>query len=99
MPTRRAASLRSHRPGREPVPADFLPYPKNTPVIASDFAAGSPEAEANRQYHEQLIQELRAKLERVRQGGSEQSLKLHKSRGKLFVRDRIEHLLDPAGSW
>ena len=38
---------------------------------------------------------LREALARVRQGGSERAVERHRSRGKLFVRDRIDHLLDP----
>ena len=34
-------------------------------------------------------------LERVRAGGSPKAVERHRSRGKLFVRDRIDTLLDP----
>jgi len=80
-------------------PAVELPYPKNTPAIASDFDADSAAAAADLAYHDQLRQDLRQKLDRVRRGGSEQSIKLHKSRGKLTARERIERLVDPGGPW
>src|SRR3974390_2943273 len=70
----------SHKPGQ--IPEFILPYPKNTPAIASDFDSDTPETASNREYHEGLIRGLRSKLDRVHQGGSEQSVKLHRSRGK-----------------
>ena len=43
----------------------------------------------------ELVAELRAKLERVKKGGGEAVVRRHKDRGKMFVRDRIEAVLDP----
>jgi acetyl-CoA carboxylase carboxyltransferase component len=43
----------------------------------------------------ELVAELQNKHNAVRQGGGEESLRLHTSRGKLFVRDRIKTLIDP----
>src|SRR3982750_301290 len=42
-----------------------------------------------------LVDELRARLSTVRQGGSESARAKHTGRGKLLVRDRIDRLLDP----
>jgi 3-methylcrotonyl-CoA carboxylase beta subunit len=42
-----------------------------------------------------LVDDLRARLARVRQGGSESARQKHTDRGKLLVRDRIDRLLDP----
>ncbi|MGN6781602.1 MAG: carboxyl transferase domain-containing protein, partial [Marmoricola sp.] len=41
------------------------------------------------------VEELRERLERVRQGGSERARRKHTDRGKLLVRDRVDLLLDP----
>ena len=49
----------------------------------------------NREAMETLISELRGKLETVRKGGGEAQVKRHKERGKMFVRERIEALVDP----
>ena len=76
-----------------------LPYPKNTPAIASDFDADSSEAAADRAHHEKLLCDLRDKLARVRRGGPDKAIQLHKSRGKLTARERIERLVDPDGPW
>ncbi|HEX6149513.1 carboxyl transferase domain-containing protein [Nocardioides sp.] len=42
-----------------------------------------------------LVDELRERLARVRQGGSESARAKHTDRGKLLVRDRVDRLLDP----
>jgi acetyl-CoA carboxylase carboxyltransferase component len=42
-----------------------------------------------------LAQDLKRRLEAIRRGGSEQAVGLHRSRGKLLARERIERLLDP----
>ncbi len=42
-----------------------------------------------------LVADLRARLERVRQGGSQAARDKHTGRGKLLVRDRVDRLLDP----
>ena len=43
----------------------------------------------------ELVDDLRARVARVRQGGSESARKKHTDRGKLLVRDRVDRLLDP----
>jgi len=43
----------------------------------------------------ELTEQLRERLERVRQGGSESARRKHTDRGKLLVRDRVDRLLDP----
>src|SRR5688572_17703709 len=43
-----------------------------------------------------LVTEYREQLARVYQGGGPKYLQRHRDQGKLFVRDRIEKLLDPS---
>jgi 3-methylcrotonyl-CoA carboxylase beta subunit len=43
----------------------------------------------------ELVEELRKRLEIVRQGGSQKARDRHTGRGKLLVRDRVDRLLDP----
>jgi acetyl-CoA carboxylase carboxyltransferase component len=50
---------------------------------------------SNRAAMQQLVAELRAKLEVVKKGGGEAAVKRHKERGKMFVRERIDGVLDP----
>src|SRR5512143_1951432 len=64
-------------------------------VLRSHLKTSSPEFQANRKHHEALAEDLRARLDAARAGGSEQAVALHRSRGKLLPRERIERLLDP----
>jgi 3-methylcrotonyl-CoA carboxylase beta subunit len=50
---------------------------------------------ATGEYHQKLAQELRGRLEQVRKGGPEKYHQRHTAQGKLFVRERINRLLDP----
>ena len=49
----------------------------------------------NREGHNELLADLRQRLERARLGGGTSSRDRHVKRGKLLVRDRVEHLCDP----
>jgi 3-methylcrotonyl-CoA carboxylase beta subunit len=42
-----------------------------------------------------LVDDLRARLDTARSGGSESARKKHLDRGKMLVRDRVDQLLDP----
>ena len=42
-----------------------------------------------------LVEELRERTARVRQGGSESARRKHTDRGKMLARDRVDALLDP----
>ena len=50
---------------------------------------------ANDAHNRSLAAELRERLAQIQQGGSEQYRQRHHEQGKLFVRDRIDRLLDP----
>jgi 3-methylcrotonyl-CoA carboxylase beta subunit len=63
-------------------------------VIKSQIQTRSPEFQANAEGMSRLVEELRAKVERVSQGGGAAARDKHTARGKLLPRDRIEHLLD-----
>ena len=47
------------------------------------------------QINRALVAELRERLAGVRQGGGQRYQQRHRDQGKLFVRDRIDKLLDP----
>jgi 3-methylcrotonyl-CoA carboxylase beta subunit len=49
----------------------------------------------NVSYHRAAADELRQRLAAVRQGGGEKYQRRHAEQGKLFVRERINRLLDP----
>jgi len=44
---------------------------------------------------QELVSDLRGKLEAVKKGGGEAAVQRHKGRGKMLVRERIEALVDP----
>ncbi len=48
----------------------------------------------NRAYNISLIEELKSRLEKVKQGGPPRMRELHEQRGKLFVRERVSRLCD-----
>ncbi|MCS6871449.1 MAG: methylcrotonoyl-CoA carboxylase [Anaerolineae bacterium] len=63
-------------------------------IIESTIETHSETFRANAAHNRDLAQELRARLAAVRQGGGERARKRHAEQGKLFVRERIDRLLD-----
>lgn len=63
-------------------------------VIHSHIQTNSSEFQANAEFHRALASELRERLNAARQGGGEKYRARHEAQGKLFVRERIERLLD-----
>src|SRR5262245_1010785 len=64
-------------------------------VLPSTIDARGPAFARNADVLKRLVDDLRGKLDTVRQGGSEETRKRHVSRGKLLARDRIARLIDP----
>jgi 3-methylcrotonyl-CoA carboxylase beta subunit len=74
----------------------FLPVStKDMPILKSQIQTGSAEFKANREYHLKLNQELDAHLAQAAQGGGAEAREKHEKRGKLYVRERVQQLLDP----
>ena len=63
--------------------------------LVSHLDSSSAEALANAEHHRGLSAQLRERLEEARQGGGPKYQARHREQGKLFVRDRIDLLLDP----
>ncbi len=63
--------------------------------IHSDIDVNGPEFMRNRDFHRALAAELRQRLEAFRMGGGEKYRQRQQAQGKLFVRERIDRLLDP----
>ena len=66
----------------------------DTPPIASAIDRGSSEFAANAAHHRALLADLEARLAKSRAGGPRKSVDLHRSRGKLTARERVERLID-----
>jgi 3-methylcrotonyl-CoA carboxylase beta subunit len=63
--------------------------------IESRVSPNNPDFKRNREVMEAQVAQLRADIERIREGGPENARKRHVERGKLLVRDRVKRLLDP----
>jgi 3-methylcrotonyl-CoA carboxylase beta subunit/propionyl-CoA carboxylase len=63
-------------------------------VLSSQIRTDSKEFSANRDRMVVLVEDLRARLARAREGGGAKYLERHRQLGKLPVRDRIAQLLD-----
>lgn len=55
----------------------------------------SEEFQHNAAAMQKVVDDLNAKVQQIKLGGGEALIARHTSRGKLFVRDRIQKLLDP----
>ena len=59
------------------------------------FIRSDPGFVENHERMSALVTELQDKIGTITRGGGEKAVERHTSRGKLFVRDRINQLLDP----
>jgi 3-methylcrotonyl-CoA carboxylase beta subunit len=64
-------------------------------VLQTKIAPADALFKANAAHMQNHLDALRQRLLNVKQGGGEKSVQRHRQRGKLFVRDRIESLIDP----
>ena len=64
-------------------------------ILETSISPTDPQFIENQKHNRGLAHTLRERLAEVRQGGGEKYRKRHESQGKLFVRERIERLLDP----
>jgi acetyl-CoA carboxylase carboxyltransferase component len=64
-------------------------------ILPTNAQPDSPQYQNNLKYHQSLAKEYRSHLDQVRQGGGPERRARHEARGKLFVRERIDRLLDP----
>ena len=64
-------------------------------ILVSSVDSSSPDFQQNSQHHRNLASKLKDRLARVREGGGEKYRRRQEEQGKLFVRERIERLLDP----
>jgi acetyl-CoA carboxylase carboxyltransferase component len=63
-------------------------------VIQSHVNTSGGDFRDNSAHLEATVAEMRARIAHARKGGGEEVLAKHRQRGKLFVRDRIERLID-----
>jgi acetyl-CoA carboxylase carboxyltransferase component len=63
-------------------------------VLQTRIDPSSAEFRANRDHNLELVEDLRARLARTRNGDAE-AVRRHRRRGKLLARERIDRLVDP----
>ncbi len=63
-------------------------------VLQSTISTTDAQSRANAEYHRALAAQLHERLEGARQGGGPRYRQRHEAQGKLFVRERIDRLLD-----
>ncbi len=63
-------------------------------ILDTHITPSSDRFQQNKAHNLQLKQELSNTLERIHQGGGEKYQQRHREQGKLFVRDRIDKLID-----
>lgn len=63
-------------------------------IIQSKLSPNSADFQANSQAMQTIVDDLKAKLAVIAQGGSESARAKHVARGKLLPRERVERLLD-----
>ena len=64
-------------------------------VIETHIDVDDPDFEKNKAHYLDLLNDLKEKVDAVKAGGTKEARELHKSRGKMLVRERITTLLDP----
>ena len=64
-------------------------------VLSSQIDTRSDTFKKNADAMRALVDDLRARVEKVRLGGGEESRKRHVGRGKLLPQERVRALLDP----
>ena len=68
-------------------------------AIASQLDLSDLRARDNTAFNRELVAELRGRAAQVRQGGGEANRLRHSQQGKLFVRERVDRLLDPGSAF
>lgn len=64
-------------------------------ILQTSIDTNSKEFHQNTESMMQLVEELQQLTAKIALGGNEQARTRHKEQGKLFVRERIDLLLDP----
>nr|CDJ93509.1 Carboxyl transferase and Ribonuclease III domain containing protein [Haemonchus contortus] len=67
--------------------------------IESTIDAASEEYKQNYTQMKEIVDDLRQKISKITEGGGEKARALHKKRGKMLARERINTLIDPGTSF
>ncbi|MGE3601138.1 MAG: carboxyl transferase domain-containing protein [Dehalococcoidia bacterium] len=76
--------------------SEYIPFATGAlPRLESRVDRRSPEFTTNAAAMQALVEQYRERYSLVQQGGGEEQMRRHRSRGKLPARERVERLLDP----
>ena len=64
-------------------------------ILKTQVNTRSDEFSANAEHMQAQVDDLKARLQTIKQGGGEKSCERHTARGKLLARDRVAALVDP----
>ncbi len=64
-------------------------------ILKSQIRVQSEEFKTNAEKNHHLVKELEKQILRAQEGGGSEAKLRHEKRGKLFVRDRVQKLIDP----
>lgn len=64
-------------------------------ILSTHIDLNSGEFKANQKFHTELRDDLKKRLDAVKEGGGAKNVARHHERGKLLARERIERILDP----
>ncbi|XP_044772594.1 methylcrotonoyl-CoA carboxylase beta chain, mitochondrial isoform X2 [Neomonachus schauinslandi] len=78
----------------------FVPGPRAyhgdlVATLGTQPDSGSAIYQENYEQMKALVNQLRERAQEIRLGGNEKARELHKSRGKLLARERVDSLIDP----
>lgn len=73
--------------------------PHDVPELPTRVDLRDAQFKANRTANMALVDDLRARLDRVAGGGGSDYVRRHHDRGKLLARERIQRLVDPASAF
>ena len=68
-------------------------------ILETKIDRASETFQQNAHHNEALVGQLRERMQQVREGGGEKYQERQREQGKLFVRDRIDRLLDPGSAF
>ena len=69
------------------------------PRLSTHVDTGAQTFRDNAASMQALVEDLQARLDRVRRGGGEDAVAKHEARGKLTARARIDRLIDPGATF
>lgn len=82
-----SVQVRNHHCAADKSTLQWAPIKSSIDSSSEDFAA-------NQKDMTELVNDLKAKIAKIEEAGGEKAVKLHRSRGKMLARERIDALID-----